>query len=91
LTDLATAPPPQPPQPAGDIVVARDLRKTFHISRPPREVLHGVSLTVSRGEFVAIMGPSGCGKSTLLHLLGGLEPPDRGTATTWASSSSSST
>jgi len=80
LTDLATAPPPpSPPQPGADIVVATDLRKTFHISRPPREVLHGVSLTVSRGEFVAIMGPSGCGKSTLLHALGGLEPPDAGT------------
>jgi putative ABC transport system ATP-binding protein len=79
LTDLATAPPPSPPQRAQDVVVAHDLRKTFHISRPPREVLHGVSLTVSRGEFVAIMGPSGCGKSTLLHVLGGLEPPDSGT------------
>jgi len=79
LTDLATAPPPQPPQAGQDIVVAHDLRKTFHISRPPREVLHSVSLTVTRGEFVAIMGPSGCGKSTLLHVLGGLEPPDSGT------------
>ena len=38
-----------------------------------------MSLTVRRGEFLAIMGPSGCGKSTLLHILGGLEPPDSGT------------
>jgi putative ABC transport system ATP-binding protein len=78
LTDLATAPTPSPPHSAHDVVIAQDLRKTFHISRPPREVLHGVSLTVARGEFVAIMGPSGCGKSTLLHVLGGLEPPDDG-------------
>ncbi len=61
------------------VVAADDLRKTYSISRPPREVLRGVSLEVARGEFVALMGPSGCGKSTLLHILGGLEPPDGGT------------
>jgi putative ABC transport system ATP-binding protein len=82
LTDLAAAPPPSAPPPGTeDALVATGLRKTFHISRPPRDVLKGVSLTVSRGEFVAIMGPSGCGKSTLLHVLGGLEPPDAGTVT----------
>jgi putative ABC transport system ATP-binding protein len=79
MTDLAAAPPPSPPSASSGVVVADALRKTFYISRPPREVLHGVSLSVARGEFVAIMGPSGCGKSTLLHILGGLEPPDTGT------------
>ncbi len=65
--------------PAATVVVAADdLHKSYSISRPPREVLRGVSLEVTRGEFVALMGPSGCGKSTLLHILGGLEPPDAG-------------
>ena len=61
------------------VVVATALRKTYRISRPPRDVLSDVSLRVAHGEFVALMGPSGCGKSTLLHILGGLEPPDSGT------------
>jgi putative ABC transport system ATP-binding protein len=60
------------------VLVATDIHKTFNVSRPPREVVRGVSLQIDRGEMVALMGRSGCGKSTLLHILGGLEPPDGG-------------
>ena len=56
----------------------RSVRKTF---AGPRSltVLHGLSLEVARGEFVAIMGESGIGKSTLLNIIAGLDRPDRGT------------
>ncbi len=40
--------------------------------------LHNISLTIKRGEFVAIMGPSGCGKSTLLNILGTIDRPTVG-------------
>jgi putative ABC transport system ATP-binding protein len=57
---------------------ARELSRTYRISRRPRPAVDGVSLQVRQGEFVAVMGPSGCGKSTLLNLLGGLDQPDHG-------------
>jgi ABC-type sugar transport system ATPase subunit len=38
------------------------------------EVIHGVSIAIADGSFVALVGPSGCGKSTLLRMIAGLEP-----------------
>jgi putative ABC transport system ATP-binding protein len=58
----------------GTLIEARDVHKSF--GRTP--ALRGASVTVSRGEILAIMGPSGSGKSTLLHCLAGIYAPDNG-------------
>ena len=59
-------------------LVARALRKAFAHPTGSVPVLKGVSFTVARGEFVAVVGESGAGKSTLLQILAGLEPLDDG-------------
>jgi len=63
------------------VLVARDLSRSYDEGGARIEVLRGVSLSVARGEMVAIVGASGSGKSTLLHILGLLDLPTAGEVT----------
>ena len=63
------------------ILSTSNLKKIYGSGENQVHALDGVSLTVDKGEFVAIVGTSGSGKSTLLHMLGGLDRPSSGSVT----------
>jgi len=63
------------------VLEVTNISKEYPTPRGPLPILADVSLTLARGDAVAIMGPSGSGKSTLLYLVGALEPPTRGRVT----------
>src|ERR1700733_5928279 len=63
------------------MVQVRDVIKVYERGKQKVEVLHGLTLDIPKGDFVALMGPSGSGKTTLLNLIGGLDQPTAGEVT----------
>ncbi len=60
------------------LVEIRNVTKNYTRGKQKVEVLHGLSIDIPKGDFVALMGPSGSGKTTLLNLIGGLDQPSGG-------------
>jgi putative ABC transport system ATP-binding protein len=60
------------------IIAIRNISKTYAMGEAQVHALRGVSLTIERGDFVAIMGASGSGKSTMMNILGCLDVPSTG-------------
>lgn len=63
------------------MLTVEEIAKSYPTPRGELSILNGISLTLDRGDAVAVMGPSGSGKSTLLYILGALEPPSGGRVT----------
>jgi putative ABC transport system ATP-binding protein len=63
------------------MVQVHNVTKVYERGKQKIEVLHGLTLDIPKGDFVALMGPSGSGKTTLLNLIGGLDKPTSGEIT----------
>ena len=61
-----------------EIIKLKNLSKYYKMGTTKVDALKNINLTISSGEFVAVMGPSGSGKSTLMNLIGCLDKPSKG-------------
>ncbi len=60
------------------VIAIDNITKFYHVGTETVKALQGVSISINRGEYVAIMGPSGSGKSTLMNMIGALDTPTGG-------------
>src|SRR6201988_2133132 len=60
------------------IIQLENIRKSYYLGKNELQVLKGISINISKNEYVALMGPSGSGKSTLMNILGCLDSPTSG-------------
>ena len=60
------------------VIFTEDLTKTYSANDVPVYALRGINLTITAGEFTAIVGPSGSGKTTFLNIISGLDQPTEG-------------
>ncbi len=80
---MSMSPTPSPAEirgqePSSTIVELTGVSKTFNVHAEPFTALNDVSMTIGRGEYVAIVGKSGSGKSTLLNMITGIDRPSSG-------------